>query len=66
MQTICLVIQTGIQFRANRVQTDAKPDLESETPVSTTAVYVRCDIIGALVLHSDFEQACSSSVQPEP
>ena len=26
MQTICLVIQTGTQFRANRLQTNAKPD----------------------------------------
>ena len=31
MQTICLVIQIGTQFRANRLQTDAKPDPEFQT-----------------------------------
>ena len=38
MQTIFLVIQTGIQFRGNRLQTDAKPYPEFKTSVSTTAV----------------------------
>ena len=43
---VCLDIQTGIQFRANRLQTNAKPDPEFENPVSMTAVYVLCNIIG--------------------
>ena len=45
MQTSCLVIQTGIQFRANRLQTDAKPDQELETPVSQSLYSAMTGII---------------------